>query len=540
MTLALRSRYVAVPLILGLITLTLLTLRFANKDPLQSIIRHSHAPSQPQPPPPPDPPELKHHPLYKSAKSDPIPPPLPEYFPLAATAKSSADLPPVPSWNKPPEPHVPESTRLYIGFTRYWPLLQQVVVSYITAGWPPEDIYVVENTGTFDANKHGLLTSQNPFYLDYHRLTDIFGVNVITMPSLQSFAQLQNFYLSEAVNNNLTHYFWAHMDTVAVSHEDTKPYKSLYSIAVDTIRESFAPGFRRDKKTGKEGRWGIRFFAYDWLALVNVASYVEVGGWDTMISYYGTDCDMHERLGMAGLVNPIADAGMVYDVGKSLPDLEVLYRRKKKTTIAKREEKTTGSTFDEGPRVIKTGDDGVREVLGDKTEEKTTGSTFDDGKKVVTIGKDNKITIVEDANSAAENDANNTTDSDHPPIAPIPSDTPQTTTATPAPVSAAIKSYLSSTTEDTLSSPHYHNLLSTLEALAKEKREDPYRNSWQLQQRGGQGEPFHYNPDGWEKALQMTIEAGGKIMEEKWGHRGCDLRKVGLRQGDQWRVERDW
>ena len=391
---------------------------------------------------------------------------------------------------------------------------------------------MVENTGTFDANKNGLLTSQNPFYLDYHRLTDIFGVNVITMPSLQSFAQLQNFYLSEAVNNNLTHYFWAHMDTVAVSHEEGKPYKSLYSIAVDTIRESFAPGFRKDEKTGKEGRWGLRFFAYDWLALVNVASYIEVGGWDTMISYYGTDCDMHERLAMAGLVNPIADAGLVFDVGQSLPDLEVLYRRKKKTN-AKREEKTTGSTFDDGPEVIKTGDDGVREVLGDKTEEKTTGSTNDDEKVVVTIGKDNKVTIGNDANSTAE--------SVHPPAAPTPPDTPNpATTAPKTPPSAAIKSYLSETEEDTLSSPQYHHLLETLEAMAKEKREDPYRNSWQLEQRGGQGEPFHYDPDGWEKALQMTIETGGKIMEEKWGHKGCNLREVGLKGGDQWRVDHDW
>lgn len=374
---------------------------------------------------------------------------------------------------------------------------------------------MVENTGTFYANKNGLLTSQNPFYLDYHRLTNIFGVNVITMPSLQSFAQLQNFYLSEAVNNNLTHYFWAHMDTVAVSHEDAKPYKSLYAIAVDTIRESFAPGFRKDENTGKEGRWGLRFFAYDWLALVNVASYVEVGGWDTMISYYGTDCDMHERLAMAGLRNPIADAGMVYDVGKSLPDLEVLYRRKKKTTKAKREEKTTGSTFDEGPRVIKSGEDGVREVLGDKTEEKITGSTFDDGKKVVTIGKDNKVTIEDDANSG-----NSTAESVNPPVAPIPSDTPQTTAATPKPISEAIKTYLSETEEDHPGSPQYHHLLSTLESLAKEKREDRYRNSWQLKQRGGQGEPFYYDPDGWEKALQMTIEAGGRLWRKNGGIRG--------------------
>ena len=527
MVLSLRSRYVAFPLILGLVTLTLLTLRFSNKDPIQAITRHLQSP--PDPPPP----ELKPHPLYKPAKSDPIPPPLPEYFPLAASATSSADLPPVPSWNKPPEPHVPESTRLYIGFTRYWPLLQQVVVSYIAAGWPPEDIYVVENTGTFDANKNGLLTSQNPFYLDYHRLTSIFGVNVITMPSLQSFAQLQNFYLSEAINNNLTHYFWAHMDTVPMPHEDAQPYKSLYAIAVDTIRESFAPGFSKDEKTGKDGRWGIRFFAYDWLALVNVASYIEIGGWDTMIGYYGTDCDMHERLAMAGIQNPLADAGTVFDVPKSLPDLEVLYRRKKKTTNTKREEKTTGSTFDDGPKVIQTGDDGVRQVADDKTAEKTTGSTFNDGKKVVKIGKDNKVTIGDAANISDEpvNSA----------VTPIPSDAPKPAAAAPkSPKTDAIKKYLEETEEDTLGSEQWKQLLETIEAMAREKREDPYRNSWQLKQRGGQGEPFYYDADGWEKALQMTIGLGGAIMEEKWGHKGCNIREVGLKAGDQWRVNHDW
>ena len=396
---------------------------------------------------------------------------------------------------------------------------------------------MVENTGTFDANKNGFLTSQNPFYLDYHRLTNTFGVNVITMPSLQSFAQLQSFYLSEAVNNNLTHYFWAHMDTVATPHEDAQPYKSLYAIAVDTIRESFAPGFRKDEKTGKEGRWGLRFFAYDWLALVNVASYLEIGGWDTMISYYGTDCDMHERLAMAGLENPNADAGTVFDVAKSFPDLEVLYRRKKKATNAKREEKATGSTSDDGPKVAKAGDDGVRQVVEDETGEKTTGSTLGDGKKVVTIGKDNKITIGEAADASADTSA----EPINPPVVPVPSDAPKTAAAAPkTPSSEAIKKYLAETEEDTLGSDQWFRLSNTLEGMAREKREDPYRNSWQLKQRGGQGEPFHYDADGWERALQMTIETGGAIMEEKWGHKGCNLREVGLKAGDQWRVDHDW
>ena len=523
---SLRSRCVLLPLSLGLVTLTLFALHFSYGS-IRALI--PLAPSSP-PPPPDGKPQLKAHPLYKPKEDKPKPPPLPEYFPLAASAKSPADLPPVPSWNKPPEPHVPEKTRLYIGFTRYWPLLQQVVVSYITSGWPPEDIYVVENTGTFDANKNGLLTSQNPFYMDYHRLTKILGVNVMTTPSLQSFAQLQNLYLSEAINNNLTYYFWAHMDTVPQTHEDAKPYKSLYQLAVDTIRESVAPGYEE-----KEGRWAIRFFAYDWLALVNVVAYIEIGAWDSMISYYGTDCDMHNRLAMNGMKLINADAGHVYDVGKSLPDLEVLYRRKKKAAKTKREEKITGSTGDQGTKVIETGADGVRKVAGEGAEEKTTGSTFDEEKQAVSIGEGGKVTFGATANTTAEADASS--DADKPATShsdkavPPNSDTPATPdagkSATEAPIVAtaeANKKYLAETEEDTLGSEIWRKLQDTLEAMDQEKKHDPYRNSWQLKQRGGEGEPYHYDADGWEKALQMTIEAGGRrsgdirdVIFSRWG-----------------------
>ncbi|KAM0794763.1 hypothetical protein BDR22DRAFT_922132 [Usnea florida] len=414
---SLRSCWALIPFILTIFTLTLYTVR----RPLLATYTSY------RPPPLNIVPEEPLGIIHKPPKAPP-PPPLREYFPLAASAQSPADLPPVPSWNKPPTPHVPESTRLYIGFTRYWPLLQQVVIGYITAGWPPEDIYVVENTGTFDANKNGLLTSQNPFYLDYHRLTKIFGINVMTTPSLQSFAQLQNLYLSEAINNNLTHYFWAHMDTVPQSHEDKQPYKSLYAIAVDVIRESFSPDYE------SHDRWAVRFFSYDWLALVNVKSYVKVGGWDTMIGYYGTDCDMHGRFKLNGLETPNADAGQVFDVGRSLDDLEVLYRRKPKAKTKR-----------------------------DTEQEKT----------VVKVGEHGKVTI------------------------------------------------------------------KTLESLAAEKRHDPYRNSWQLKQAGGHGEPYYYDADGWEEALQLTIAAGVEVYERKWGHKGCDIGDVGLAEGDQWGVEKD-
>lgn len=410
---SLRSRYVFFPLAIALGGLTLLFLRLSIVD------------GGDQPGPDPEKPKLKPHPIYKPKSSD-IPPPLPEYFPTAAKAKSPADLPPVPSWNRPPAEHVPEKTRLYIGFTRYWPLLQQVVVSYITGGWPPEDIYVVENTGTFDANRHGRLTSQNPFYMDYHRLTKILGVNVITMPSLQSFAQLQNFYLSEAINNNLDYYFWGHMDVVVQSHEDREPYKSLYMRAVETVREASEPDY-------KDKPWAIQFFAYDWLAAVNTKSFSEVGGWDSFVSYYGTDCDMHSRIGMQGFTMPVADAGHVFDVTRSLDDLEVLYRRRP----------------------------GNNGTIGEAEEDERGGEGW-------------------------------------------------------------------------------KKLQETLQQIVDEKVADQYRNSWQLRQRGGKGEPFYYDPDGFEKALQMQIHVGTEINEEKWGHRGCDIGDVGLKAGDQWRVEHDW
>jgi hypothetical protein len=71
---------------------------------------------------------------------------------------------------------------LFVGFTRNWPQLLQCVVSYIAAGWPPEDIHVVENTGVMHANREGKLTLQNPFYLNHTQLA-MLGVKVITVRS---------------------------------------------------------------------------------------------------------------------------------------------------------------------------------------------------------------------------------------------------------------------------------------------------------------------------------------------------------------------
>ena len=150
-------------------------------------------------------------PIYKNLSSVPKRPNITDNFPLAESLSKRSDLPEIPSWNRPPAQHVPEKTPLFIGFTRNWPLLQQCVLSYITSGWPPEDIYVVDNTGTMKSNAApGQLTLQNPFYLNVQRLTDVFGVNVIYTPTLFTFAQLQNFYIFTALEHGWDYYWWSH------------------------------------------------------------------------------------------------------------------------------------------------------------------------------------------------------------------------------------------------------------------------------------------------------------------------------------------
>jgi len=117
-------------------------------------------------------------------------------------------------------------------------------------------------------------------------------------------------------------YAEAHPDSLAAS-DDHSNFKSIYENCVDALHEATAP----DPETGKQDRWAMRFFSYDRLALVNVAAFVEVRGWDALIPFYMTDCDMHARLEMAGFKFKEQPVGMVFDVANSLDDLLVLYRK---------------------------------------------------------------------------------------------------------------------------------------------------------------------------------------------------------------------
>ncbi|KAL9119118.1 MAG: hypothetical protein Q9187_004326 [Circinaria calcarea] len=326
MPLSARARALA-PLILISLSITVCITYFTaipksfNKNsPFWILSTPSHLPA-PKPSTSPSVAESTPSPRYK-----PPPvrhPPLKENFPLASHASSPTDLPPIPTWNVPPNPHLRRDTPVFIGFTRNWFILQQAVVSYLTAGWPASDIYVVENTGTQSSNRDNLLTPQNPFYLDYHRLTKVFGINIVSTPAYLTFSQLQNFFIWYSGEKGWDYYFWSHMDVVALSDEtytdeETGEDKSLYLRAVDTLNETLSPNY---------GKWAIRLFAYDRLALVNRNAYMDVGGWDPMIGYYGTDCDMHERLAMKGYEWVDAHVGLVYDIGSSLDDLLVLYRQ---------------------------------------------------------------------------------------------------------------------------------------------------------------------------------------------------------------------
>lgn len=271
--------------------------------------------------------QKKAKPPAKPAKEpvQPIPDPFPllSHVPVEEVRRKLV----VPEINRPPAVHVSEQTPLLIGFTRNWPQLLQCVSSYIAAGWPAEDIYIVENTGVMFANRDNKLTLQNPFYLNHTQL-HILGVNVMVTPTLLTFAQLQNFYAWTALERNWTDFFWSHQDVVAFSfekefrpHTDDKSLDranySLYSRAVAILRYLRQPGIPK---------WANHFFAYDHLTLVHRDAVLDVGGWDTHIPFYSTDCDFYLRQKWAGYFQGSTQIGIIIDTSTVLDDFAALFR----------------------------------------------------------------------------------------------------------------------------------------------------------------------------------------------------------------------
>ncbi|KAI9641631.1 hypothetical protein NHQ30_009485 [Ciborinia camelliae] len=576
-------------------------------------------------------------------------------FPLAMNARSAADLPPIPPWNRPPTPHVKEKTPLFIAFTRNWPLLQQAVVAWITSGWPAEDIYVVENTGTMKSNEFGRLSLQNPFFMNHTRL-HMLGVNVMVTPTFYTFSQLQNFFLWTAIERDLDAYFWSHMDIIPITFEDAIPVsnddgerKTIYQHAVEVLRSAQSPD--PDPNASDPSKpWAMRFFAFDYLTLVNRAAFESVGGFDTTIPFYHTDCDMYDRLAMAGyetneprrLMTTVgenfdgldrAGNGMIFDVANSLDDLIVLYRkkdtvkasftdqsrpedmeasrrlyekqlamrRKAKDRKKAKEAAAQAAIYDDNSRAHEKAMKGQGRAQGmkkqveldDKAKDikkqegpkaKNEGQVINHPKtnnyasegygsnnaEIQSSGKQQEFrqgkgreekesipVVTKDSHKSdssitshkmgeyKKRDLNPSTNLQSESSKDLHHDTnsnPTTKKSTIPSISSSSSLDLDSKwTSDEPGSSAYLDLIEVADDIvrAKYSRGSSGRNTWQHQQSGGQGEPYYRNPDGFERAIDLTTMLGRRVYEEKWGTLKCKLVKNGITMADEW-LPRNW
>lgn len=245
-------------------------------------------------------------------------------------------------------------------------MLKQAVLSYIAAGWPRNDIIILDNTGTMDSNNKGRLSADNPFYLDYNLFRRRYGVAILQTPTLLNFAQLQNFMLRTAITRDWPFYFWSHMDIAILSGENFSPYKSFYHRVIDVLdssgidqygtlppdpsseetevsehrqyanspqnvlKEKLEPLFNTgktrplglQKRGSTKPKWAIKFFDFDNLALINVDAWKTIGAWDVFIPYYNTDCDAYARILLNGFTKDEAQAGYIFDVAGIIEDPE--------------------------------------------------------------------------------------------------------------------------------------------------------------------------------------------------------------------------
>ncbi|KAL3952561.1 hypothetical protein ACCO45_012504 [Purpureocillium lilacinum] len=120
--------------------------------------------------------------------------------------------------------------------------------------------------------------------------------------------------------------------------------------------------------------------------------------------------------------------------------------------------------------------------------------------------------------------------------------------AMPAPASSPTKSKREVAESDrtgnvvpTNETDYWISLRETANSMFHYKHGSRGRNTWQLGQQGGLGEPFYYPARGVAEAVDVLTEAGREVFRRKWGHRDCDLLTgTRLKVDDQWRVEKDW
>ncbi|KAK7949247.1 uncharacterized protein PG986_010133 [Apiospora aurea] len=454
--------------------------------------------------------------LHRAPGQGPVPPALHH---LDAPAHAGLQRAPKDAWKA--YDGVTVAPPLLIGFTRNWPMLLQTVVSYLTAGWPADQLYVVENTGTQQANARGQLTLQNPRFLNHTQLKKVLGVNVVQTPVLLSFAQLQNFFLALSYDHGWPYYFWSHMDVVALAHEAGVPgltaaagekgYKSLYTLCLETLQETlrgsnpstandapaekdrlpkFWPSSSPPKEKQKEKtpqpeppRWAARFFAYDHLTLQNPRALEAIGGWDAFIPYYMTDCDTYSRFAMGGWSVADANAGIVTDVAAVFDDLRALYR-----------------------------DPGVVPRFTDPNPPAPEGTNKGGRRGRRRSGVD-----------AAPRRSTATTAQEETGIAPHPHHQQRDVPFPHEPMNRS------------LPTDYWWLLRREADNMFHHKHGGSRgRNTWQAAQRGGGDEPFGYDSAGFEESVRVLTEAGKDVFARKWGHRECDLG------GTRWGTSGGW
>lgn len=99
-----------------------------------------------------------------------------------------------------------------------------------------------------------------------------------------TFAQTQNWFLNIAEGDADYGPFYLFMHSDAEAGEGT--VQKLVEMA--------------QKLTDEGRKWAVVFTAYDALAAFNTQAFLEIGGWDTELTWYSGDVDVYRRLKLAG------------------------------------------------------------------------------------------------------------------------------------------------------------------------------------------------------------------------------------------------
>ncbi|KAK7706115.1 hypothetical protein SLS57_009767 [Botryosphaeria dothidea] len=379
--------------------------------------------------------------------------------------------PHVAPYNYPPEER--PRTPLLLPFTRNNDMLRQAVLGWIAAGWPREDIIIIDNTGTMNANDEGLLSHDNPFFIDYPLYRSRYGVSILQAPTLLNFAQLQNFFLRLALAEKWPYFFWSHMDVGVLSDEAAQPYKSFYARVLDVLDETTAqhpnPNITWARPASEmrntTGDWAIKFFEFDNLSLINVAAWRRIGAWDVFVPYYNTDCDAYARILLHGYTKDEVSAGHIFDVADQAGDtpesLEALFFPAAQLHLNATQAAAQLARY----RV---------ELAARLNPNMTAEHLF----------------------------------SDRPRLLDDPDNRPN--------------------------SPRFQSLLALFRNL-QARKQGGERNSWQDRQKGGKGEPWTYDPRGFQRAWWETAGYGRDLYTKKWGTLDCGLPGKGLE--DAWGSE---